>query len=57
MADNGSARAQLSNAASFIKIVSWDCKLGEKMYSTGATAIQKSKNAQKFWLSMGDCTT
>jgi hypothetical protein len=41
MADNGSARAQLSNAASFIKIGSRDWRLGEKICSTGTTAVEK----------------
>jgi hypothetical protein len=43
MADNGSSRAQLSNAASFIKICSRDWRLGEKKYSTGTTAVEKLK--------------
>jgi hypothetical protein len=41
MADNGRARAQLSNAASFIKISSRGWRLSEKIYSTGTMAVEK----------------
>jgi len=41
MAYDGSAAPQLSDAASFIKIGSRDWKIGELIYSIGATAVEK----------------